>query len=117
MTLGLKHAHPKIEEAVDELAAAGFRRIVGLVLAPHYSSFSVGQYQDRLRTALEPSGCDVRAIDSWASNAAYVGFLGTEVKRSLAALPEDQAHLLRLSFFEDTPMATFPPGSACRSAP
>ena len=26
----------------------GFRRVVGLVLAPHYSAFSVGQYLDRL---------------------------------------------------------------------
>ena len=77
-----------IEETAAEVAARGVRRVVGLVLAPHYSAFSVGQYQDRLRTALEPSGCDVRAIDSWASNAAYVGFLGTEVKRSLATLPE-----------------------------
>ena len=37
VTLGLKHAAPFIEEAVAEVAAAGFRRIVGLVLAPHYS--------------------------------------------------------------------------------
>ena len=36
-----------IETAVDELAAAGARHIVGLVLAPHYSAFSVGQYLGR----------------------------------------------------------------------
>ena len=45
--LGQKHAAPFIEDAVAELADAGFRRTVGLVLAPHYSKASVGEYQAR----------------------------------------------------------------------
>ena len=35
--LGLKHAHPMIEEAVDEFARDGFTDLVALVLAPHFS--------------------------------------------------------------------------------
>ena len=37
-SIGLKHAEPRIETAVDELVASGVRRIVALVLAPHYLS-------------------------------------------------------------------------------
>src|SRR4051812_13255231 len=43
VVLGLKHSDPTIEAAVEELAGQGVSRIVGLVLAPHYSGASVGQ--------------------------------------------------------------------------
>ena len=33
----------------ERSSRAGVERIVGLVLAPHYSSFSIGQYLDRVR--------------------------------------------------------------------
>lgn len=87
VTLGLKHADPKIEDAVNDLAAAGFRRIVGLVLAPHYSSYSIGQYLDRTRAAAEPHGIDVIGIDSWATEPAFVEFLARDIRTRLAAMP------------------------------
>jgi ferrochelatase len=43
VVLGLKHADPKVEAAVDEVAARGCSKIVGAVLAPHYSTNSIGQ--------------------------------------------------------------------------
>ena len=48
VTLGQKHATPFIEDAVGALARAGAERVVGLVLAPHYSRGSVGEYIERL---------------------------------------------------------------------
>src|SRR5690606_2966846 len=45
--LGQKHAAPFIEDAVGALAAAGVGHVVGLVLTPHYSAASVGQYHER----------------------------------------------------------------------
>jgi ferrochelatase len=89
VTIGLKHAAPKIEEAVDTLVADGVRRIVGLVLAPHYSGASVGQYLERARTraaALDP-GVEVRGIESWHLEPAYLDFLATGVRARLAELP------------------------------
>ena len=88
VTLGLKHAAPFIEDAVAEVAAAGFGRIVGLVLAPHYSSYSIGQYMDRARTAAEPHGIPVSGIDSWATEPAFVSFLAADMKKKLAGMPE-----------------------------
>jgi ferrochelatase len=88
VVLGLKHAHPMIEETGAELVKQGVKRAVGLVLAPHYSSYSIGQYLDRLRSSVEASGCDVQGIESWASNPAYVGFLAADIRARLANLPE-----------------------------
>lgn len=87
VVLGLKHADPKIEEAVNDLAAAGYKRIIGLVLAPHYSSYSIGQYLDRTRTAAEPHGIEVVGIDSWAVEPAFVAFLARDIRERLSAMP------------------------------
>jgi ferrochelatase len=88
VVLGLKHAHPMIEAAVDDLAARGFRRVVGLVLAPHFSSFSIGQYLGRATAAAAPHGVEVIGIESWHLLDAYVSFLAAGVREGLAALPE-----------------------------
>jgi ferrochelatase len=50
--VGMKHWHPRIPEAVERALAGGAERLVGLVLAPHYSSISIGGYPDRLEDAL-----------------------------------------------------------------
>ena len=89
VVLGLKHSEPKIEAAVDAIAASGVRSIVALVLAPHYSALSVGQYIDRARAAAAPHGIDVRAIESWATEPAFVEFLTAAVRERLAALPSN----------------------------
>jgi ferrochelatase len=87
VTLGMKHAAPFIEQSVDALAAQGFRRVVGLVLAPHYSAFSVGQYLDRLTTAASRHDIATSTIQSWATEPAFVEFIAAEVRSKLAALP------------------------------
>ena len=87
VTLGLKHATPFIEEAVAEVAAAGFRRIVGVVLAPHYSSYSIGQYIGRVREAAAPHGIEVKGVDSWATEPAFVEFLAADMRKKLASMP------------------------------
>ena len=87
VALGLKHAPPTIEATVSELADAGFQRIVCLVLAPHYSSYSIGQYVDRARAAAEPRGVVVTAIESWATDPAFVEFLARDLRRRLDAMP------------------------------
>jgi ferrochelatase len=86
--LGQKHAAPFIEDAIDQVAADGFERVVGLVLAPHYSGFSVGQYQERLREAAAAKGVKAAGIESWHLEEAYLAFLTTAVEDGLAGLAE-----------------------------
>jgi ferrochelatase len=85
--LGLKHAEPMVESGVAALVDAGVERIVGLVLAPHYSSYSIGQYLDRARTAAAPHGVEVVGIESWATEHAFVDFLATDLRRRLTTMP------------------------------
>jgi len=87
VSLGLKHAAPTIETAVAELAAGGFRHIVGLVLAPHFSAFSVGQYINRARTAGELHDITLTAITSWATEPSFVEFTAADLRRRLDSMP------------------------------
>ncbi|MGZ4792013.1 MAG: ferrochelatase [Ilumatobacteraceae bacterium] len=89
VVLGLKHTAPFIEQTVDSLAAEGYREAVGLVLAPHYSAFSVGQYLTRLSDAASPHGIVVRSIESWATEPAFVDFITADLRAKLSSLPTD----------------------------
>jgi protoporphyrin/coproporphyrin ferrochelatase len=85
--LGLKHAAPTIEAAVAGLAEAGVERVIGLVLAPHYSAFSVGQYLDRMRAAAEQLAIASDGVTSWAIEPALVDFLTADLRQTLAGMP------------------------------
>lgn len=88
VVLGQKHAAPFIEDAANLLAGEGIERVVGVVLAPHYSRFSVGQYQERLNEAATAHGVRVAAISSWHLEPSLVSFLAQAVRDGLASLPE-----------------------------
>ena len=87
VVLGFKHAEPTIEAGVAELASRGRSRVVALVLAPHYSALSVGQYLERATAAGAGSGVQVIGIESWYTEPAYLDFCAAAVSAALAALP------------------------------
>jgi protoporphyrin/coproporphyrin ferrochelatase len=88
VVLGQKHAVPFIEDAVAALADDGVERVVGLVLAPHFSRFSVGEYQSRLAAAAAEHGMTSAGVESWHLEPSYLGFLSGAVEEGLRALPE-----------------------------
>ena len=88
VVLGQKHATPFIEDGVAELADAGITDAVGLVLAPHYSGFSVGEYQRRAAEAGAEHGLTMHGIDNWHLEQAYLDFLTAAVRDALTELPE-----------------------------
>jgi ferrochelatase len=87
VALGQKHAAPTIEDGVAALART--ERIVGLVLAPHYSALSVGEYARRAAVAAAEHRVEVRTIESWHLLPEYLRFLADAVLAALATLPEE----------------------------
>lgn len=85
--LGYKHSTPSIEDAVAALA--GSDRIVGLVLAPHYSPLSVGAYARRASHAAAGHGVVLDMIESWHLMPAYLDFLARAVTDAQETLPEE----------------------------
>jgi ferrochelatase len=87
VALGTKHAAPFIEDGAGSLARSGVERLVGLVLAPHYSRGSVGEYHERARAAAESHGLPYDGIDSWHDSPAWLDAQAARVRVGLASLP------------------------------
>ena len=85
--LGQKHAVPFIEDGVAALVDQGVRSIIGVVLAPHYSAFSVGEYQARAAAAAAGAGLPAVAIERWHDLPEYRAFLAGAVAVGLRGLP------------------------------
>jgi protoporphyrin/coproporphyrin ferrochelatase len=77
--VGMKHWRPRIAHAVDAALAAGRERVVGIVLAPHYSRLSIAGYRERLEEALA-GRAELRFVESWHDHAPYVAVLADRVR-------------------------------------
>jgi ferrochelatase len=88
VALGNKHAAPFLEDAVAGLADAGVERIVGLVLAPHYSRGSVGEYHARARATAEARAIAYAPVDRWHDEPAWLDAQAERVRAARATLPE-----------------------------
>jgi protoporphyrin/coproporphyrin ferrochelatase len=81
--VGMKHWRPRIAEAVEAALAAGAERIVGLVLAPHYSRLSIAGYRTRLEDALT-GRADLVFIESWHDHEPFIDVLAERVRGTAA---------------------------------
>ncbi len=88
--IGQKHAPPRIEDAVAAMKADGIDHAVGLVLAPHFSSMSVGDYENRVVAAAGDCGWTgaFTMIPSWHLEPGYLAFLTRAVHTAREELPE-----------------------------
>ena len=77
--VGMKHWRPRIAEAVDAALADGAERIVGLVLAPHYSRLSIAGYRSRLEEALA-GRADLVFVESWHDHEPFLDVLADRVR-------------------------------------
>jgi protoporphyrin/coproporphyrin ferrochelatase len=84
--LGMKHAPPFIEDAVERLIERGVPRAVGVVLAPHYSRLSIGEYEDRARAAAGDR-LPFAMVPSWYDSQPYLDALTERVQKALTTLP------------------------------
>ncbi len=72
--VGMKHWHPYIAQAIQEVAQAGHGRMIALALAPHYSKFSIDGYIQRVRDAIQKleAPLDVTFVESWNDHPLFL---------------------------------------------
>jgi ferrochelatase len=89
--VGFKHVSPSIPDAVRAIAATGVTHAIGLVLAPHYSGASIGDYERRARQGAEDVGWagELDVIESWHLEPGYIELLAGRVSNSIASLPQE----------------------------
>jgi len=83
--VGMKHWHPFISESVAEMAQNGIEEFIGLVLAPHFSAKSIGEYEERVRDAVERTtpALSFHMVKSWYDEPEFVGFSAATVTDAL----------------------------------
>jgi protoporphyrin/coproporphyrin ferrochelatase len=79
---GMKHWAPRIADAASAALRGGADRIVGLVLAPHYSALSIRGYRDQLEPAAD--GAELRFVESWHDEPGFIELLAERVRGTTA---------------------------------
>jgi protoporphyrin/coproporphyrin ferrochelatase len=80
---GMKHWTPHIADAADAAIAGGADTVVGLVLAPHYSSMSIAGYREQLEAGLG-GRAELIFIESWHDEPGFIDLLAERVRGTAA---------------------------------
>ena len=92
--VGMRHWHPYIRDAVEHIVADGHRRVVGIVLAPHYSAMSVGAYEKKLLEAAA-GRLDAALVRRWGDHPKFLEAVAGRVAQALQRFPAPGAvHVL-----------------------
>jgi ferrochelatase len=95
---GLKHAHPFIEDGVEAIAGGQFKRAISIVLAPHYSSMSVGSYNKRAKETAAQLGLPIHCIDNYHMHPKLIQALTQRVENALSKFTEVNREDVRVIF-------------------
>ena len=88
--LGLKHISPYIEDAVKKMHEDGIEEAVTVVLAPHYSSFSVGSYDDRAQEEADKYGMKLTHIKHYYHQPKFIKYWTDQINETLNQIPENE---------------------------
>jgi protoporphyrin/coproporphyrin ferrochelatase len=90
--VGMRHWHPYIRAAVEQIHNAGHSRVVGICMAPYYSRMSIGAYAEKLRLAVEEvqsqdgasAPLEVRLVEAWNTHPGFIQSVVEKVQDGLA---------------------------------
>lgn len=88
VAVGMRNWHPFIRDAMTGLAAAGVDRVIGIPLAPQFSTLSVRKYMDAATSALPPH-TRFDAVRSFATHPLLVQAFAERVREARPAPGED----------------------------
>ncbi|GAB4214437.1 MAG: ferrochelatase [Roseiflexaceae bacterium] len=99
---GMKHWHPFIAETVPQIVADGVREVIAVVLAPHYSRYSLEGYRKYTNQALEQFDESQRFrlhfIESWHAHPLFRHLIASRISEQLAAFPAELRDQVRVVF-------------------
>jgi len=100
--VGMRNWHPFIKDGLARLAAKGASRVIGIPLAPQFSTLSVQKYIDAAKAAL-PSGVAFEAVESFHAHPLLLDAFAGRV-REAAPKPDEAvvftAHALPVRVIE-----------------
>ena len=79
VAVGMRNWRPFIKEALAELAAAGVTRVIGIPMAPQFSTVSVGKYIEAAASAL-PERMAFEAVESFHAHPRLIEAFADRVR-------------------------------------
>lgn len=98
--VGMRHWAPRIAETISRMADDGVTEAVGIVMAPHYSSLSVGRYEACIEEARQERGSRiaVRTVHSWWRQPALLAAFEDRVRNALARFDRSDGMRVKVVF-------------------
>ncbi len=89
--VALRHWHPFIQETYAELLHDRPERIVGLCMAPQYSSLSIGAYVKKVEDARAALADEtpISFVTSWHCHPLLIAAIVDKIRRALDLFPRD----------------------------
>jgi ferrochelatase len=75
---GMRHWDPRIAAAVEAALGAGSAPILGLVLAPHWSTLSIAKYEGLFDQAVA-GRAETRFVRSWSDDPGFIALLADRI--------------------------------------
>lgn len=88
--IGLKHIAPFIEDAVADMNKAGIKEAVSIVLAPHYSTFSIKSYNGRAKEEADKYGISLTSVESWYDEPKFINYWSTRIKDTFDSMAQEE---------------------------
>jgi len=89
--LGLKHIEPFVEEAVRQMHQDGIEEAVSIVLAPHFSTFSVKSYNGRAKEEAEKlGGPSITSVESWYDEPKFIQFWAKQIRETFEKMSDEE---------------------------
>jgi ferrochelatase len=95
---GLKHAYPFVEDGVKQLVDAGIQEAIGVVLAPHYSSMSVGSYLKRAEETAKQYGLQLNSVAQYHLHPSLLTALTMRIESALEKFESSQRSAVKVIF-------------------
>ncbi len=81
---GMRHWHPYIRDVLAAIREDGFKRVVAIPLAPHYSRMSIGAYERALEEGRGP--LEVAMVREWYDHPRFLDAVTERVRAALDRL-------------------------------
>ena len=88
--IGLKHITPFIEDAVEKMYQDGIEEAVSIVLAPHFSTFSVKSYNGRAKEEADKYGITITSVESWYKQPKFIDYWAGKVRKTFDSMRDEE---------------------------
>ena len=99
--VGMRVWTPYVHDTLQQMAAEGVRRAVGIIMAPHQTDASWGRYERAVSAARERMGAaapEVEYVDEWHAHPLFIEAVSDNVGAALQQLPPERRTSAALVF-------------------